>query len=116
MMHMCVCWQPRVPALHQLLVLFAALLAFPNAGGADSQPTARRAPGGWPGGCPCSDATLCQPIRTPRPARDVLAASGDPFGDPANFDWDAVTIVADVSVDVRDPGLYCQAHAVGRRV
>jgi hypothetical protein len=82
-------------------------------------PTGVVAGAGWPGGCPCGDPSLCQPIRTPRPARDVLAAGADGLGrvtDNAQIDWDVVTIVADVSVDIHDSGLYCQAHKKSVRV
>jgi len=74
---------------------------------------------GWPGGCPCGKPELCLPIRTPRPERDVLAAGADGLGvvsDNTQIDWGVVTIVADVSVDIHNPGLYCQAHSKGVRV
>jgi hypothetical protein len=79
----------------------------------------RSAGAGWPGGCPCGDPLLCEPIRTPRPFRDVLAAGSQGLGavtDNTQIDWDVVTIVADVSVDIHNSGLYCQAHKKGVRV
>lgn len=94
-----------------------------------------------PSPCPCTDAALCQPMRTPRPAREVMVPldmnspayghggiAGTFMGDwRAQIEWDTVTILVMATSSeygLRTGGqpsssdweVYCHAHSKGVRV
>jgi hypothetical protein len=88
--------------------------------------------------CPCADASLCRPVQTPRPEREVMipldmnspayghgGISGHYMGDwRTQIDWDVVTILV-MATDSHyglsahmpnDSEVFCHAHSKGVRV
>jgi di-N-acetylchitobiase len=64
------------------------------------------------GACSCVDASLCQPLSTKGPAREVFAFF---TGNWSNLDFSTMTTAA-AFTHVIDPALVCHAHARGVRV
>ena len=68
------------------------------------------------GGCPCSPASLCDPITAPLDGRREVFGFGS--GNWRGFDWSVLTTVVPTALHPADidPQLVCHAHAHGTRV
>jgi di-N-acetylchitobiase len=77
---------------------------------------------GYPGDCPCANASLCDPITTPRFADGgelfVFHVPGEAvnFDQWRNFDFSRITVIALWDFPEMGAELLCHAHSLGIRI